>query len=212
MSCRSGAPLGAMLAIALVAGGCGYRLPGAMGPKMTPEEMRQRHGDSAKYLLEEPSAAAAELKARQAAAAAKKDSGEKLPARASVANTPLRQLALAPKGVQEAAQPAGTRFGNLFFISGQLPTDVRGHPTADTRVEEQTRLAMENLRAILEANQMSMENVLSTTVHLRDLKDLKAFDSIYSSYFKGAMPARSVVQVAGLPNDAKVEISAVAGK
>jgi 2-iminobutanoate/2-iminopropanoate deaminase len=199
----------ATLATLLVVG-CGYRLPGAMGPKETPDELRRRHGDAAKYLLEAPrpgSVPEARSATRSAPPAAK-------PLPGTVSGSPVRQAAVAPARGRNAPgeAPAATRYGDLFFISGQLPTDVRGNPTEQSRVEEQTRLAMENVRAVLEANQMTMANIISTTVYLKDLADIQAFDSIYSTYFSGALPARSVVEVSRLPNDAKVEVSAVAGR
>ena len=196
----------AALACALVSA-CGYRLPGAMGPSETPLEIRQRHGASAMY-LNEPREAAAKPAAKPAAApAAKPDAG-------STPGRTIRQAALSSgRGKQGPGQPPGAiRYGDLFFISGQLPTDVRGNPTADTRIEEQTRLALENVRAILEANQMTMGNIVSTTVYLKDLADMAAFDSVYATYFKDAPPSRSVVEVARLPDNAKVEIAAVAGR
>lgn len=192
---------------ALLVSGCGYRLPGAMGPAMTPEEIRKAEGESSMYLLEKkPPAEAAPRPAPTHAT--------KLGLSPSAPGKATRQAAVASaRGKHGAGEPpAAIRYGDLFFISSQLPTDVQGNPTAMPQVEEQTRLAMENLRAILEANQMTMANVVSTTVYLKDLNDTAAFASIYAQYFKAAPPAQSVVEVSRLPNNAKVGISAIAGR
>jgi len=118
-----------------------------------------------------------------------------------------------------ANKPAGSpatqssRYGDLVFISGQLPVDARGQPVAaDTRIEDQIRLALDNVRWALEAQRLSMANVVSMTVFLRDLNDSGTFDKVYESYTRGGEPARTVVEVARLPHNARVEISAVAGR
>jgi 2-iminobutanoate/2-iminopropanoate deaminase len=191
---------------ACFAAGCGYRLPGAMGPTQSPDEIRRQEGEMAMYRLDKerkpaPPKTVASAPAPKAAASASPAS--RTP---QAANPPAR-------GRNESKPtPAAMRYGDLFFISGQLPTDVRGNPTAESRVEEQARLAMENVRAVLEANQMTMANVISTTVYLRDLNDTAAFDRIYATYFNGALPSRSIVEVARLPDNARVSISAVAGR
>jgi 2-iminobutanoate/2-iminopropanoate deaminase len=81
-----------------------------------------------------------------------------------------------------------------------------------TNVDEQTRAVMENIRAILEAHRLTMANVVSVTVYLKDLIEFRAMDEAYESYFRGNLPARSVVQVSRLPRDALVEIAVVAGR
>jgi 2-iminobutanoate/2-iminopropanoate deaminase len=123
------------------------------------------------------------------------------------ASAPAKSSVTLPAGV------ASARYGDLIFISGQLPVDARGNATpSDARFEDQARLALENVRGVLEANKLSMANVVSMTVYLRDLEDVRAFDTLFASYFKGAQPARSVVEVARLPSNARIEISAVAGR
>ena len=125
--------------------------------------------------------------------------------------------AVEPPSRQVIASSAATsqqtaRYGDLFFVSGQLPTDARGQPSTDPRIEEQTRLVLDNIRSVLAANRLTLANIVTVTVHLRDLNDTAAFEKVYSTYFKGAMPARSIVEVSRLPNNAKIEISAVAGR
>ena len=190
--------------VALVAG-CGLRMPGAMGPTRTPDEIRKAEGETAMYRLDERKAPSA---------APKQAASPQISKPAPSAPQVLPQAANSPaRGRNDAnPTPAAMRYGNLFFISGQLPTDVRGNPTLQLGVEEHARLAMENVRAVLEANQMTMANVISTTVYVRNLDDVPAVDRIYSSFFNGSLPSRSIVEVSRLPDNAKVAISAVAGR
>jgi 2-iminobutanoate/2-iminopropanoate deaminase len=82
----------------------------------------------------------------------------------------------------------------------------------DWSVEEQTRLVMDNLKAVLKASGMNMSNVLMVTIYLRDIKDFAKINEIYGSYFTDAPPARATVAVAQLPKDARIEISMIAEK
>jgi 2-iminobutanoate/2-iminopropanoate deaminase len=104
------------------------------------------------------------------------------------------------------------RAGNLLFLSGQVSIDPKTNQMSAGTVEEQTRLSLDNLDAVLKANGMSMENVVSTTVYLKDLNDFGKMNAVYATYFKDKPPARATVQVARLPRDALFEISAIASK
>lgn len=105
------------------------------------------------------------------------------------------------------------RIGNgLIYVSGQIPLDpdpVAGKTIAGG-IEEQTVRVLENLKAILEAGESSLQNVVKTTVYLTDLNDFAAVNTIYAKYFPVDPPARVCVQVAALPLGAKIEIDAVA--
>jgi 2-iminobutanoate/2-iminopropanoate deaminase len=106
-----------------------------------------------------------------------------------------------------------TRYGDMLFISGQIAFDPRsGAPGMDSTVEGQTRQVMEQLRSLLDANRMTMANVVSVTMFLTNINSLVPVDRVYSGFFKGALPSRSVVEVARLPRGALIEISAVAGR
>jgi 2-iminobutanoate/2-iminopropanoate deaminase len=105
-----------------------------------------------------------------------------------------------------------SRYGDLLFVSGQIAVDPATSQIKGTNAADQTRAVMENIRAILEAHRLTMANVVSVTVYLKDLQDFRAMDDAYETYFRGNLPSRSVVQVARLPRDALVEISVVAGR
>ena len=100
-----------------------------------------------------------------------------------------------------------------MFISGQIPLDLRTNTLYDgPSIEEQTRVVMENIRLILESNRLTMANVVATTVYLKNVNDLRAMNTVYDGYFKGAPPARTVVEVNKLPRGVALQISAVAGR
>ncbi len=114
----------------------------------------------------------------------------------------------APQAIGPYSQAIGA--GDLVFCSGQIPLDPQsGEPVGDT-IEEQTRRVLDNLRAVLEAADASLAQVVKTTIFLVDMGDFAIVNSIYAEYFADAPPARSTVQVARLPRDARIEIEAIA--
>ncbi len=102
------------------------------------------------------------------------------------------------------------RAGNMVFLAGQIPIDPKTGQLNQGSIEDQTRQALDNLKAVLAASNMSMENVVSTTVYVKDLNDFARLNTVYGTYFKDKPPARATVQVQRLPKDAAVEISAIA--
>jgi 2-iminobutanoate/2-iminopropanoate deaminase len=103
-------------------------------------------------------------------------------------------------------------YGDLLFLAGQIPIDPDSNELQLGTIEEQTTLVLENLKAVLEAAGMTMDNVLSTSVFLADLNDFPAMNDVYGTYFENDPPARATVEVARLPRDVLVEISAIAGR
>ena len=104
------------------------------------------------------------------------------------------------------------KMGSLVFLSGQIAIDPKTNQMSSGNIEEQTKQALENLDAVLKASDMTMENVVSTTVFLKDLNDFGKMNAVYGTYFKEKAPARATVQAARLPRDALVEIAAIASK
>lgn len=120
------------------------------------------------------------------------------------------ETAKAPAAIGPYSQGIIVKPRKLLYTAGQIPLDpATGQMVADD-IETQTRQALENLKAILEAAGTNLENVIKTTVFLADMNDFTAMNSIYSQYFGSKPPARSAVQVARLPKDARIEIEAVA--
>jgi 2-iminobutanoate/2-iminopropanoate deaminase len=121
---------------------------------------------------------------------------------------------IATEAAPEAIGPysQAIRHGDLVFLAGQIAINPATNEVVHGSIEEQTTLVLENLRAVLEAAGMGMENVLATTVFLADLDDFPAMNEVYATFFETDPPARATVEVARLPRDVLVEIAAIAGE
>src|SRR5688572_1322973 len=115
----------------------------------------------------------------------------------------------------KAGAPVGpynhaVRAGDLLFCAGQIPIEpVTGNlVTGDIKV--QTERVMENIRIILEDQQLDFSDVVKTTVFLANLNDFAGMNEVYARYLPTDFPARSTVQVAALPRSASVEIEVIA--
>ena len=104
----------------------------------------------------------------------------------------------------------GISVNGFVFTSGQLPIDMATGSLELTDIKKAAGNCLSNVKAILEAHGLSMDDVVKTTVFLTDLNDFTAMNEIYATFFTGAPPARSCVQVAALPKGVKIEIEAVA--
>jgi len=100
--------------------------------------------------------------------------------------------------------------GNLLFCAGQIPLDPATNEIVGSDVTAQTERVCQNIIAVLKANDMAFTNVVKTTVFLTDLANFAAMNAVYSKYFSEPFPARSTIQVAGLPRGAQVEIEVIA--
>lgn len=101
------------------------------------------------------------------------------------------------------------RAGNLLFISGQGPIDPKTGKKVAGDIKEQTRQVLENIKGILEAAGLKLENVVKVNVYLRNISDFPKMNEVYKEYFKENHPARTTVQ-ATPPADIDVEIDAIA--
>ena len=114
-----------------------------------------------------------------------------------------------------APQPVGPysaalRAGQLLFVSGQVPLDPATGRMVEGDIGAHTRRVLENVRALLEAAGLSFAQVVRTTVFLADMNDFQAMNEVYATFFSEPYPARSTVQAARLPRDARIEIDAIA--
>ncbi|MBK9139385.1 MAG: RidA family protein [Verrucomicrobia bacterium] len=118
-------------------------------------------------------------------------------------------------------RPAGTpppvgpyshavRVGDLLFCSGQIPLDPATGQLVEGDARAQTERVLENIKAILAHENLGLDRVVKTTVFLTDLADFAFMNEVYGRYFPRDFPARSTIQVAGLPRGAKVEIEVIA--
>ena len=115
----------------------------------------------------------------------------------------------------DAAKPVGPysaalRAGDLLFISGQVPLDPVTGSMIEGEIARQTRRALENVGLLLRSAGLTYANVVRTTVFLADMNDFRAMNETYSTFFVEPYPARSTVQAARLPRDARIEIDAIA--
>lgn len=114
----------------------------------------------------------------------------------------------APKAV--GPYSVGIKTGSLVFLSGQLGLDPLTAGFAPGGVEAQTRQSLQNLQSVLVSCGLNMKHVVKTTVFLQDMADFAAMNAVYATFFLSEPPARSTVQVAGLPMGGLVEIEAIA--
>lgn len=115
----------------------------------------------------------------------------------------------APEAIGPYSQ--AIKAGNTVFLAGQIPIDPKTKQLMkDASIEDQTKLVLDNLKAVLEADGLTMDNIVSTSVFMKDLNEFGRMNEVYATYFKTAPPARATVEVARLPRDVKVEIGAIA--
>ena len=116
----------------------------------------------------------------------------------------------APAPFQGAPYSQAIRWGELVFVSGQLPVDPESGDMVGGGIAEQTDQVMRNLEAILEEAGSSLKQILKTTIFLADLGDFGAMNDVYGRHLGHQPPARATVQVAALPSGALLEIDAIA--
>jgi 2-iminobutanoate/2-iminopropanoate deaminase len=115
----------------------------------------------------------------------------------------------APKAIGPYSQ--GICANGFVFTSGQLALDPMTGEFVGEDITEQTRQCLKNVKAILEEAGLTMDQVVKTTVFLKDMNDFAEMNKVYSEFFKeGNYPSRSAVQVARLPKDGLVEIEVIA--
>jgi 2-iminobutanoate/2-iminopropanoate deaminase len=120
-----------------------------------------------------------------------------------VLNTPSAPEALGPYSVALEA-------GGLVFVSGQVGIDPVSGDRAPDNVAAQAKQIMENLRSILEDVDLSLQDIVKSTIYLADMNDFPVVNDIYGGYFESDPPARSTVQAAALPGGFLVEVEVIA--
>ncbi len=116
---------------------------------------------------------------------------------------------------EEAPKPIGPysqaiRAGNLIFLSGQIPIDPSTGEMVHGDIQQKTRQVLENMRALLASQGLGMEDVVKVTIFLKEMEQFGPMNEVYATYFPSPPPARSTVQVSGLPKNADLEIEAIA--
>lgn len=120
----------------------------------------------------------------------------------TIIKTELAPAALGPYSV-------GVAGGPFVFTAGQLGIDPKTGNLVEGGIEAETRQALKNLAAVLEAANSCLDNVVKTTVFLKDINEFAKMNAVYGEFFSENPPARSTVQVAALPKNGAVEIEAI---
>ena len=116
----------------------------------------------------------------------------------------------APRAIGPYSQ--AIQYGDFLFVSGQIAIDPTTGDIVTGDIEAQTDRVLKNITAIIEAAGMSLQNVVKCTCFLKDMNDFLKFNAVYENYFGEILPARETVEVARLPKDVRVEVSAICGK
>jgi 2-iminobutanoate/2-iminopropanoate deaminase len=114
----------------------------------------------------------------------------------------------APKALGPYSQ--GIRAGQFLFVSGQVPIDPQTGALVQGNISDQTSRVFQNIGEILKAGGASLQHVVRTTVYLADLGDFSAMNDVYATFFTPPQPARSTIQAARLPRDARIEVDVIA--
>jgi 2-iminobutanoate/2-iminopropanoate deaminase len=124
----------------------------------------------------------------------------------------MKKIIVQPAGGAAAIGPysPAVRAGEFLFCSGQIPIVPETGQIISHDVRAQTERVLENVKILLDDQQLDFSHVVKTTVFLTDMGDFKVMNDVYSRYFTSDFPARSTIQVAALPRGAKVEIEVVA--
>ncbi|WP_307311345.1 RidA family protein [Neobacillus driksii] len=116
----------------------------------------------------------------------------------------------APKAIGPYSQ--AVEAGNLLFLSGQIPVDPKTNEVVENDIEVQTNQVMKNIKAILESQQLSVNNIVKTTIFLKDMNQFAVVNEEYGKHLGDHRPARSTVEISRLPKDVLIEIEVIAFK
>ena len=124
---------------------------------------------------------------------------------------PKKQI-IRPAKAASAVGPynQAVRVGELLFCAGQIPIDPATGNLVSGDIKVQTERVLENIKLILDDQKLTFENVIKSTVFLTNLADFSSMNELYAKYFTVDFPARSTIQVAGLPKGANIEIEVIA--
>ena len=123
----------------------------------------------------------------------------------------MTKTAIKPDGIKAVGPySVAIESGGFVHLSGQIHLDMASGKLVEGSIQDQTKQCLENLKAVLSAAGLGFEDVVKTTIFLVDMADFAAVNETYAGYMVDPFPARSTIQVAGLPLGARVEIEAIA--
>jgi 2-iminobutanoate/2-iminopropanoate deaminase len=114
----------------------------------------------------------------------------------------------APKAIGPYSQ--AIQAGDFLFLSGQLPLEPASGERVKGDIRQQTKRVLENIKGVLESQNLGLEDVVKVTVFLKDMGNFSQMNEVYATYFPTSPPARSTVEISGLARDAGIEIEAIA--
>ena len=120
-----------------------------------------------------------------------------------------------PVNVDDAPDAIGPychamQVGNLLFCSGQTPLDPGTMKLVGTTIEEQTKRVLKNLSIVLAGSELTLQDVVKTTVYIKDMADFQGMNKVYEEMFQGHKPSRTTISIKQNPLDALVEIECIA--
>ncbi len=123
----------------------------------------------------------------------------------------MKEIITPEKGPKAAGpySPA-LKVNGFVFLSGQIPADPQTGEVVTGSIQAATARVLDNLKLVLEAAGLALEDVVKTTVYLKDMNDFAQMNETYGSYFSSHPPVRTTIEVARLPRDVRVEIDAIA--
>ena len=116
----------------------------------------------------------------------------------------------APKAIGPYSQ--AVKIENFLFLSGQIGLNPKTNKLENENLQSELEQIMKNITSILNEANMTIENIIKTSVFMKDLSSFSDFNNIYKSFFKEKFPARETIEVSKLPMDARIEISIIAYK
>ncbi len=116
----------------------------------------------------------------------------------------------APKAIGPYSQ--AVKIENFLFLSGQIGLNPKTNKLENENLQSELEQIMKNITSILNEDNMTIENIIKTSVFMKDLNSFSDFNNIYKSFFKEKFPARETIEVSKLPMDARIEISIIAYK
>ena len=116
---------------------------------------------------------------------------------------------------EKAPRPIGPysqaiQAGGFIFVSGQIPIDPATGDLVAGDIRQQARRVLDNIKQVLESQNLALEQVVKTTIFLKDMQDFSSVNEVYAGYFSEAPPARSTVEVSSLPRGVGIEIEVIA--
>jgi reactive intermediate/imine deaminase len=128
--------------------------------------------------------------------------------------TPAHKVVLSTDKIYPAIGPYSQMvgYGNLIYVSGIISLNKTGTAIEGATIEEQTKHVLDYIGAGLASQGLGYDDVLNSTVYMKDLNEFAAMNGVYGQYFKKDPPARATIEVARLPRDAKIEIAVIAGR